>query len=208
MRNIERRKARVRPGCAPMDKHTPGRQTGHMAARNSKRLAEAIEARRGELGITQAEFAERGGLALKTVSRLENGGTEARSTTLAAIDRAAGWKNGSAARILVGGEPEAEDTSGTEIFPRRPADFNEEVIRKPPAGPTVDGRPFPSEGMDPFADSLVAAYLKGGEELHRAVFGDLLRRLGEQRAAAALIDSAEILDRMSAQDEQSERRAQ
>ena len=39
----------------------------------AERLANGLKARRGELGLTQAEFAERVGVTRKTVNTVENG---------------------------------------------------------------------------------------------------------------------------------------
>lgn len=105
MIHVVRRKARSRPTNYGLDRTGPGRQTCSMAKRDFKRLGKAIEARRGELGLTQAEFADRGGIALKTVSRLENGTADPRQKTLGAVDRAAEWATGTALRITEGVEP-------------------------------------------------------------------------------------------------------
>lgn len=88
-----------------VDSTRPGVHTSHMAIRSFRTLGEAVAARRGELGLTQEEFAERGGFTTKTVQRLEKGSDAPRAKTLASIDKACSWIPGSARAVLDGGEP-------------------------------------------------------------------------------------------------------
>lgn len=52
----------------------------------------AVEARRGELGMTQQELADAAGVDLKTVYNLESGGRRPIARVRAAISRALGWQ--------------------------------------------------------------------------------------------------------------------
>ncbi|MEV2236678.1 helix-turn-helix domain-containing protein [Micromonospora sp. NPDC049891] len=70
-------------------------------------LADAVIARRNELGYTQAELASSGGISLATVQGIENarGGATLRAKTAAGLERGLAWKPGSVLRILDGGSP-------------------------------------------------------------------------------------------------------
>lgn len=70
------------------------------------RLADAVESRRGELGISQAEVAARGPLSKDRVQALESGKERNyRRATLMALERALGWEYGSVQAVLTGGRP-------------------------------------------------------------------------------------------------------
>lgn len=118
-----RKRRRTRP-WAPLDKRRPAGQTGAVSERDLKRLAQAIIDRRGELRVTQEEFAARGNFSVKTVSRLEQASITPRATTLHSIDLAAGWQSGSARIVLYGGSP----TTVTDMFARELRDEVEEAI--------------------------------------------------------------------------------
>ena len=82
------------------------------------RLAAEISERRAHLDKTQAEAATDGGVSLAVWSLLENGrSTSARPRTLAAVDRALGWAQGSARTILDGGEARLSDASSHQPDP-------------------------------------------------------------------------------------------
>jgi DNA-binding XRE family transcriptional regulator len=66
-----------------------------MAAR--ARLADAVIALRGRLGVTQEELAARAeGITAKTIQRIEQKRIKPRATTFTALDAACGWVEGSA----------------------------------------------------------------------------------------------------------------
>lgn len=67
-------------------------------------MAAAVRAARAALGVSQQEFAERGGLHLKTIQRIEAGAITPRGRTLLGVDTAAGWAPGRARAILDGNE--------------------------------------------------------------------------------------------------------
>jgi transcriptional regulator with XRE-family HTH domain len=71
-----------------------------VAGRDAKRLAQAVKAAREELGLTQREFAERGGIAMLTVQRIEQEKVQPRTKTFTGLDKAAGWPSGTARAIL------------------------------------------------------------------------------------------------------------
>lgn len=97
-----------------IDSPRPARHAVHVAQRDIKRLGEAIETRRRELGITQAEFAERGELALATVQRVESGKINPRAKTWKGLDQGAGWPPGTS-QAIAEGSPIPEDKPA---FPR------------------------------------------------------------------------------------------
>lgn len=76
-----------------------------------RRLGNAVRERRLKLGQTQTEFATNAGFSMKTLQRLELGQQkhDLSPATLGGIDRAAGWKSGSAKAILDGGDPQESE---------------------------------------------------------------------------------------------------
>lgn len=110
MRHYERR-PRVHPPCR-VDTSRPVRQAIDVAGRDSKspeqaRLATGVLAARERLRITQEEFAERSGLALKTIQRVEQGQINPRTKTFAGLDQGAGWAPGSASALFRDGREPA-----------------------------------------------------------------------------------------------------
>ncbi|MFJ8842989.1 helix-turn-helix domain-containing protein [Streptomyces cyaneofuscatus] len=75
------------------------------------RLSAAIRTARKARGWTQHQLAEVAGIGFSTVQRLESGVPfTRRPPSLDRIERALGWKVGSADAVLAGGEPEMADT--------------------------------------------------------------------------------------------------
>jgi len=95
----------TRGPCSRVDIRRPMRQDVHVKERDVKRLADAVTDRRGELGLTQEEFADQCGVSLPTIQRIEARRITPRATTLAGLDRGARWKQGSARATLAGGRP-------------------------------------------------------------------------------------------------------
>jgi transcriptional regulator with XRE-family HTH domain len=129
------------------------------------RLGDAIVARRVRMGIkTREQFAERSGLSLRTLHDLERGNRSSYDpSTLARLERALDWTEGSAQRVLAGGSPTPTD----------------EV-------PSV----FAPEGMDPIAAELVYVLSPDSpvdedeKETLRMVLDQLLRRARMQIRSA------------------------
>jgi hypothetical protein len=72
-------------------------------------LAEAVKSRRLQLGLSQGAIHERGGPSIVTVRQIEKvTGPTPSDLTLTGIDRALGWKHGSAQAILDGGTATVE----------------------------------------------------------------------------------------------------
>jgi transcriptional regulator with XRE-family HTH domain len=99
-----------------------------MSARDLKRLAESVIDRRSELKLTQEEFALRGGINVKTVTRVEKGQIDPRVKTLGALDRAAGWASGSARGILEDGRPPTLLDDLGDLYKQEPRDEVEQAI--------------------------------------------------------------------------------
>lgn len=71
-----------------------------------QRLAQLVVRRRGALGLTQVEVAQRGPLSLDRVQAIEGmRSTRYRAGTIAALERALEWRHGSVEAILAGGDP-------------------------------------------------------------------------------------------------------
>src|SRR5690606_39965041 len=70
-----------------------------------ERLAQAIEARRGELGLSLREVAERAGITGETLRAVRRGSNEPSQLTKRGIERALRWAPGSVDAILAGGDP-------------------------------------------------------------------------------------------------------
>lgn len=75
-------------------------------------LRECIKQRRGELGLTQAEAADRVGMSRNTLQKIEQGKhARPHPRTLAEIDRAMEWKPGTAADLVRDDAPTRLDGS-------------------------------------------------------------------------------------------------
>lgn len=70
-----------------------------------RRLADAMRAARAAAGLSQASAASRAGLSMLTWGAVERTARTPSERTLAAIDRALGWPNETAGRILAGARP-------------------------------------------------------------------------------------------------------
>jgi transcriptional regulator with XRE-family HTH domain len=106
---------------------------------STERAARAVEARRGELGLTQQQLADAAGVDIKTIGNLESRGRWPIARTRAAIEQALGWQPGEMKRIA----DEAERSP-----PARLRDGTREAIRKDLAG-------------DPVLAEQVIAYVEG-----------------------------------------------
>lgn len=85
-----------------------------------------LDERRGELGLTWEQVAERAGVSVQTIFRAING-TPMRTTTRKGIERALEWASGSIDEIERGGSPTVLVASPAP--PRYPAEIYERVIR-------------------------------------------------------------------------------
>ena len=71
-----------------------------------ERLADYTKRRRDALNLTSVDVAGRGGPSDTTLAKIETASANPRAQTLKKLDRALGWKQGSAQVILTGGEPD------------------------------------------------------------------------------------------------------
>jgi ribosome-binding protein aMBF1 (putative translation factor) len=82
------------PSLHRHDRYLPG--FAEMAKRHRQSLAEALVARRGELGLSQTEVAARMGTSQSAVARLEAGVEDVRLSSLqryaAAVDQILDWR--------------------------------------------------------------------------------------------------------------------
>lgn len=94
------------------------RKAAQQRHRAAVRLAGEVTARRTQLGLTAQQLAERAGVKLNSVTRVENASKPLPAQrTLDKLDQALGWQPGSSQRILGGGDP-----SLTPPDPQVPAD--------------------------------------------------------------------------------------
>ncbi|MEU5884218.1 helix-turn-helix transcriptional regulator [Spirillospora sp. NPDC047279] len=70
-----------------------------------ERIAKYVVARRGSLGLTQEQLAERAGVTVKTIYNLEAGERWPQARTRSAIEDALQWRSGDLVRIGEGLEP-------------------------------------------------------------------------------------------------------
>ena len=81
------------------------------------RLADYVAAARGRAGFTsQDAFAEAAGISTRTLSKLETCHPVS-EVTLGRVESALGWKEGSAARVLAGGEPWEDPLAALDQYP-------------------------------------------------------------------------------------------
>lgn len=78
------------------------------------RATRAVAARRGELGMTQADLAAKASVNVKTIGNLESRGRWPTAATRARIETALGWPLGTMADIAASPDPEDERTLSAE----------------------------------------------------------------------------------------------
>lgn len=84
------------------------------------RFGDAVRTRREELGLTQMDVWQRGGPSNTTLTKIENAeGGFPSAGTLRKLDLALRWRDGSARRVLEGGEPEELSAARREVDPPR-----------------------------------------------------------------------------------------
>lgn len=83
---------------------------------NARRLAQAVRARREELGLSLLDVVKKGGPTKPTIIRYERGDIphEVPPGTMAKFDHALDWEPGTAERILSGTDPQE---TGTVVVP-------------------------------------------------------------------------------------------
>ncbi|MGP4023553.1 helix-turn-helix domain-containing protein [Actinomadura sp. 3N407] len=93
-----------------------------------ERVAKYAVARRGALGLTQEQLAERAGVTVKTVYNLEAGERWPQARTRGAVEDALQWRAGDLARIGEGMEPLGRpDRAGTSEVLREIAELDSYV---------------------------------------------------------------------------------
>ncbi|WP_067458220.1 helix-turn-helix domain-containing protein [Actinomadura macra] len=79
---------------------------GSMAGElDRERVAKYVVARRGSLGLTQEQLAERAGVTVKTIYNLEAGDRWPQARTRSSIENALQWRPGDLLRVGEGMEP-------------------------------------------------------------------------------------------------------
>jgi transcriptional regulator with XRE-family HTH domain len=76
-----------------------------MSREDRQRVADYIRARRGDLGLSQEQLADKAKVALKTVTNVESGTTWPQAASRAKLESALGLASGDIVRIGRGGEP-------------------------------------------------------------------------------------------------------
>lgn len=82
--------------------------------RDWERLSDYVVSWRTRRDISRSRLAELMGVSTKTVERIENA-EPVRTTSLARLEYALGWKPGSARAVLEGGEPTLDDNTASEV---------------------------------------------------------------------------------------------
>jgi transcriptional regulator with XRE-family HTH domain len=84
-----------------------------MATVSWEKLGHDVRARRTELGLTQAEVADRGGPSVETLRTVENNRAGRLSPRMRrALERVLGWESGSIDAVLAGTQASPEQRSG------------------------------------------------------------------------------------------------
>lgn len=120
---IHKRRTRRSQPHFRVDNTGPGRHPVRMSEQDRKRLGDAIRVRRGQLRMTQKDFAQRAGVDSKQIIRIEQGKVEPRAGTLDGLDTASLWEPGTALAILNDREP-----PGRSVQNVPPADPEERAI--------------------------------------------------------------------------------
>lgn len=101
-----------------------------------RRLAEIIKTRRLERGLSTSKAAQAAGIDRATWSTAESGTRRTSEHNWAGIERALGWRTGSIAEILQGGEPTLADDEPVDeeielvrTDPKLTEDMRERIIR-------------------------------------------------------------------------------
>lgn len=76
-----------------------------MQDRNRQNLAEHMERRKDELGLSWEQAAERGGISRETLQQVRLGNSRMRTRTKRAIERGLSWTGGTVDHILAGQAP-------------------------------------------------------------------------------------------------------
>lgn len=143
-------------------------------ARDEERFGQIVRARRRELGLTHAQVRGLGGPSTVTLGKLERGETSGPDfQTLEKLDRALGWKPGSASRALHGG-------SVTPLQERDP------LTTRPDAPITA------SEFAVILRTDALADFVRRGQR-----FDDIADRLGDDELTSALASFREKLDSLT-----------
>jgi len=79
---------------------------GRLGPVDWSRLGPRVTARRGSLGLSREQLAERAGVDASTIAAIETEARPRRAQTIGRLERALGWAEGSGLRIVAGGEPE------------------------------------------------------------------------------------------------------
>ncbi|MEU0515837.1 helix-turn-helix transcriptional regulator [Amycolatopsis sp. NPDC006125] len=123
-----------------------------MTGSDVKRLADAVKAARGDLELSQLEFANRSGLGIATVQRIEREEVRPRGKTLTMLDRSAGWPIGTARAIL---------ERGIERPPSQPLDAAPKAPTDAPREPNPEGA-IPDQKTDARQQLLEMSYQELG----------------------------------------------
>lgn len=98
---------------------------------NTHALAEAVRARRADLGLTHDDVATAGGPSDTTLSNLEQGRlSTVANVTLRRLDTALQWEQGSAARVLAGGSPRPIDETPRGLADYTDVELATELLRR------------------------------------------------------------------------------
>lgn len=115
-----------------VDPSRPMREATHVAGRDLKRLGDAVKSAREQLGDSQPEFAERAGMGIATVQRVEKAEIEPRAATYGKLDRGAKWPQGTARAIVEQGikpPPSVRDEPADVTEPRElSADERKQIL--------------------------------------------------------------------------------